>query len=57
MKKSEIMKVFLVLADEIGEIVNASIHDTWVSVRIKRDDGSECCLDFNELKGADNNGN
>jgi hypothetical protein len=57
MKKSNIMKVFLAMADEIGEVISASIHDTWVSVRIKRADGSECCLDFNELKGADNDGN
>ena len=57
MKKSDIMKVFLAIAEQIGEVANASIYDTWVSVKIKKDDGSEYSLDFNVLKEAETDGN
>ena len=50
MKKSDILKAFLVLADDIGEVTGVSVHDTWVSVRIKKDEDTECLLDFNILK-------
>ena len=50
MKKSDILKAFLILADEMGEVTGVSVHDNWVSVRIKKDEDTECLLDFNILK-------
>jgi hypothetical protein len=47
MKKSEIMKAFLDMAEKIGNVTHASIYDTWVSVKIVQSDGTECSLDFN----------
>ena len=58
MKKSEIMKAFLAIAEQLGgEVTNASIYDSWVSVKVVADDGAEYSLDFNVLKEAKTDGN
>lgn len=59
MKKTDIMKAFLFIADQLGEVTHASIHDTWVAVKIVQEDGTECSLDFTifEKKEANTDGN
>ncbi len=47
MKKSDILKAFLIIADQIGEVTLVSTHDTWVSVHIEADDGTKYSLEFN----------
>jgi hypothetical protein len=55
MKKTDIMKAFLDIAEKIGNVTHASIHDTWVSVNIVQDDGTKCSLDFNIFKKEEKN--
>lgn len=57
MKKSDILKALLIIADEMGEVVSASIYESWVNVKIVTKDGAECSLEFNVLKEAEKDGN
>lgn len=59
MKKTEVMRAFLDIAEKLGVVTHASIYDTWVAVKIIQEDGTECSLDFNifEKKEEKTDGN
>jgi hypothetical protein len=57
MKLSDILKAFLIIADQIGEVASVATYDKWISVKIKKEDGAEYTLDFNVLKEAEKDGN
>ncbi len=46
MKKSEVLRMLLLAAEALGEVIRVGYYDNWVSVEVKQNDGAECSLTY-----------